>query len=200
MCTETLYDDMKSRQVDYVSPSTYSPNAPYLPYRRYLVDWMSDVGEQCRLHNSTVHVGTIQGGTALNIVPDQTVLDMEFRHLPDVPAEDILEALRQAAGRVEAGFDRPGAVSIEALNSYPGLGPVADPAIIDTAHRLGGDSRTIKVAFGTEAGYFASLGLNTVVMGPGDMSTDGHKPDESLSLDQLGQCDAMMDRVVQMLS
>jgi Cyclin, N-terminal domain/Cyclin, C-terminal domain len=57
--TEDLYEDMKERQVEYVSPSTYAPNATYLPYRRYLVDWMSDVGEQCRLHNSTVHVGIL---------------------------------------------------------------------------------------------------------------------------------------------
>lgn len=46
---------MQERQVDYVSPATYNPRALYLPYRRYLVDWMSDVGEQCRLHNTTVH-------------------------------------------------------------------------------------------------------------------------------------------------
>jgi hypothetical protein len=57
--TEDLYQDMKKRQVEYVSPSTYTPSATYLPYRRYLVDWMSDVGEQCRLHNSTVHVGIL---------------------------------------------------------------------------------------------------------------------------------------------
>jgi hypothetical protein len=50
---------MKARQVEYVSPATYNPRATYLPYRRYLVDWMSDVGEQCRLHNSTVHVGVL---------------------------------------------------------------------------------------------------------------------------------------------
>ena len=59
MTTEDLYQDMKRRQIEYVSPATYNPNAPYLPYRRYLVDWMSDVGEQCRLHNSTVHVGIL---------------------------------------------------------------------------------------------------------------------------------------------
>lgn len=59
MDTHDLYIDMKERQIDYVSPETYSPNAAYLPYRRYLVDWMSDVGEQCRLHNSTVHVSVL---------------------------------------------------------------------------------------------------------------------------------------------
>jgi len=50
---------MRERQVDFVSPSMYNPNASYLPYRRYLVDWMSDVGEQCRLHNTTVHVSVL---------------------------------------------------------------------------------------------------------------------------------------------
>lgn len=57
--TEDLYDDMRERQTDFVAPSDYSPNASYIPYRRYLVDWMSDVGERCRLHNSTVHVSIL---------------------------------------------------------------------------------------------------------------------------------------------
>jgi len=59
VCTADLFADMKERQVDYVSPADYDSTASYLPYRRYLVDWMSDVGEQCRLHNSTVHVSIL---------------------------------------------------------------------------------------------------------------------------------------------
>ena len=59
VCTEDLFHDMRERQVEYVSPATYNPRATFLPYRRYLVDWMSDVGEQCRLHNSTVHVSVL---------------------------------------------------------------------------------------------------------------------------------------------
>mmetsp|Transcript_10158 Transcript_10158/g.12821 ORF Transcript_10158/g.12821 Transcript_10158/m.12821 type:complete len:336 (-) Transcript_10158:185-1192(-) len=59
METEDLFRDMVERQVDYVSPGDYNPTASYLPYRRYLVDWMSDVGEQCRLHTSTVHVSIL---------------------------------------------------------------------------------------------------------------------------------------------
>lgn len=50
---------MRTQQTQYVSPSAYNPTASFLPYRRYLVDWMSDVGEQCRLHNSTVHVSIL---------------------------------------------------------------------------------------------------------------------------------------------
>jgi Cyclin, N-terminal domain/Cyclin, C-terminal domain len=59
LCTEDLYRDMMQRQVDFVCPTTYNPNASYLPYRRYLVDWMSDVGEQCRLHNTTIHCSVL---------------------------------------------------------------------------------------------------------------------------------------------
>lgn len=50
---------MRTQQTEYVSPAAYNPTASFLPYRRYLVDWMSDVGEQCRLHNSTVHVSIL---------------------------------------------------------------------------------------------------------------------------------------------
>lgn len=57
--TADLYSDMHERQVDYVSPQSYDPKASFLPYRRYLVDWMSDVGEQFRLHNTTVHVSVL---------------------------------------------------------------------------------------------------------------------------------------------
>jgi hypothetical protein len=51
--------DMHERQVDYVSPLTFDPNAAFVPYRRYLVDWMSDVGDQCGLHSTTIHVSVL---------------------------------------------------------------------------------------------------------------------------------------------
>lgn len=50
---------MLERESEFVSPSSYNPNASYLPYRRHLVDWMSDVGEQYHLHNTTVHVSVL---------------------------------------------------------------------------------------------------------------------------------------------
>lgn len=46
------------------------------------------------------------------------------------------------------------------------------------------DPTPATVAFGTEAGYFARLGIPTLVCGPGTMK-DGHQPDESIAIDQL---------------
>jgi Cyclin, N-terminal domain/Cyclin, C-terminal domain len=59
ICTHDLYLDMHERQLDYVSPNDFNPNASYLPFRRYLVDWMSDLGEQCRISSTTVHVSVL---------------------------------------------------------------------------------------------------------------------------------------------
>lgn len=65
---------------------------------------------------------------------------------------------------------------------------------------LSGSRQITKVAYGTEAGYFAQLGIPTVVCGPGDMEGQGHKPDEYLSVVQLGECDRMMDRILTQLT
>ena len=60
-------------------------------------------------------------------------------------------------------------------------------------------TETIKVAFGTEAGYFSALGIPTVVCGPGSMAGQGHQRDEYILVSQLAQCDAMLARVVESL-
>lgn len=149
---------------------------------------------------TTLHVGKIAGGRALNIVPDEASLDMEFRHLADVPAADLIAALEDIAARTADAFDHRAALSFETLFTYPGLATAPHAPSIAEASALAASNQTLKVAFGTEAGYFAALGLETLVIGPGDMSRDGHKPDEGLSLDQLARCDAMMDRVLAQLA
>lgn len=57
--TSDLYDSMKLVQSDFVSAEHYNPDAAYLPFRRYLVDWMSDVGEQFNLHQTTIHTSIL---------------------------------------------------------------------------------------------------------------------------------------------
>ena len=145
---------------------------------------------------STVHIGRIVGGRSLNIVPDSTQLDLEFRHLAETPAQDIQRKIEAAAQKASAEFPLARPISVEAINSYPGLNTDPSRAIVARADKLAGKSGTTKVPFGTEAGFFAELGLNTVVIGPGDMASDGHKPDEGLNKAELSACDAMMDRVL----
>ncbi|XDA97273.1 acetylornithine deacetylase [Sulfitobacter sp. LCG007] len=148
---------------------------------------------------STVHVGRLQGGTALNIVPDRAEIDVEFRHLAaDAPGE-ILAALGREADRAAEPFRAsfPDArIVLEEISAYPGLDVGPDEQVVAWAGKLARSPTPIKVAFGTEAGYFAALGIPTVVCGPGDMEGQGHKPDEFISLAALADCGAMMDRLL----
>ncbi|MES0863405.1 acetylornithine deacetylase [Ruegeria sp. SCPT10] len=147
---------------------------------------------------TTVHVGKLSGGMALNIVPDRAELTFEYRHLAVDRAEDILDRIQQAADRTARPYHtvwRGARIDVEQYNAYPGLNVSEDDPVVAYAQKLA-QRTTTKVAFGTEAGFFEMLGIPTVVCGPGSMEGQGHKPDEYLSLQQLSVCDAMMDRIL----
>jgi acetylornithine deacetylase len=152
---------------------------------------------------TTVHVGRIVGGLALNIVPDRCDLDFEIRHLAaddpkrlmlriEAAAEDISARYRDRAP--EAGID----IGID--NDYPGLDTLADADVVAFVQALTGQRATIKVAFGTEGGLFHERAhVPTVICGPGSME-QGHKADEFVTREQLQRCNAMMDKLVERLA
>lgn len=152
---------------------------------------------------TTLHVGTISGGTTLNIVPNRCTLELEFRNLPmDDPAE-LLRGIETDAESVVAPLRdtfQEAAVTIEITNSNPGLSIDAHAPVVAFVQSLTERGTQLKLAFGTEAGLFHStLGVPTLVCGPGSME-QGHKPDEWISDDQIAECDRFMGRLLHMLS
>ncbi|MEM1074167.1 MAG: acetylornithine deacetylase [Pseudomonadota bacterium] len=145
---------------------------------------------------STVHIGRINGGRALNIVPDLVSLDMEVRHLAQTAASDVFEKLSTAAERVCAAEGCTDAIKIEPAASYPGLDHDPKSSSVALLRAATGGSSTTKVPFGTEAGFFAELGLNAVVVGPGDMAAHGHKPDEKIAIGEIESCADMLDKLL----
>ena len=142
---------------------------------------------------TTLHVGTIRGGVALNIVPDHCELVLEIRNMPNDSAPKLVETLRAEAAQVSG-------IEISVINEYPGLSTPSDAEVVALASSATGERSRIKVGFGTEAGLFSTrLGIPCVVCGPGSIN-DAHRPDEFVSLDQLARCDAMLDSVLQTLS
>ncbi|MFO1062043.1 MAG: acetylornithine deacetylase [Dongiaceae bacterium] len=148
---------------------------------------------------TTLHVGRIAGGTALNIVPDACSLEFEIRHLAADDPEALLERLR-AHGRALAGHHHAGfpeaAVEVAARSSYPGLDTPSDAAVVDLVAGLVGERRLGKIDFGTEGGLFhRRLAVPTVICGPGSIGV-AHQPDEHLAPADLARCDAMLDRLI----
>ena len=149
---------------------------------------------------STVHVGVIQGGTALNIVPNRCTVDFEIRHLhADDPAA-ILSSIEQAAVTISDGYPAGCGIAVEVINQYPGLDTPDAADVVAFVKSLTGANATTKVAFGTEGGLFdVRLGIPTVICGPGSMA-QGHKPDEYISVSQIKKCDRFLETLLDRIS
>jgi len=153
---------------------------------------------------TTIHAGMMQGGTALNIVPEKCEIDFEIRNIMADQPEKIISGLREAAEGIVAPFRArfPSAsIGIETLSSYPGLETdQSEPMVAKMRALLGNSDQKVKVAFGTEGGLFQEgLGIPVLICGPGDMD-QGHKPDEYVEITQLAACEAFLAGVLDVLT
>lgn len=149
---------------------------------------------------TTVHTGTIHGGTALNIVPRECSFEFEFRHLPEDDPHALLEELRHFVDEhiaPEMTRTQPGTgFSFEPMSHIPGLATDEDAQVVQLVKALTGQNATAKVAFGTEAGLFQAAGMPAVVCGPGSIE-QAHKPDEFIVLEQIAQCESFLRKLFQ---
>jgi len=138
---------------------------------------------------STVHIGRIDGGKALNIVPNLCTLEFEFRNLPADNPDQLLSELRERAEalvREAKQVSTVAAIDIEVMNEYPGLDTHPSVEAVRLLHSFAApDTQHVKVSFGTEGGLFANrLNVPVVVCGPGSIE-QAHKPDEFIDETQL---------------
>ncbi|MBS9478705.1 acetylornithine deacetylase [Ancylobacter radicis] len=147
---------------------------------------------------TSVHVGSLHGGTALNLVPDHATLEFEARTLPGTDLDSlnarIALIIDEARARLLAQAPEAG-IAIATLSDYPGLDTPEDSgAVRFVAALAGSNAAPVTLAFGTEAGLYARAGIPTVVCGPGDIGR-AHKADEWIGLDELAQAGALMVRL-----
>ncbi len=144
---------------------------------------------------STLHVGKLNGGVQVNIVPNAAVVDWEIRSLAGEDVAGLIAEVEAGAEAIVAPLRAEfpeAAIRVERLWDYPGLGTPVQAEVVNFVKSLTGANGTIKVAFGTEGGLFdARLGIPTVICGPGSMA-QGHKPDEYVSVEQMDRCEAML--------
>ena len=150
--------------------------------------------------STTVHVGTIQGGTARNILAKECRFLWEYRGLPDLDPAEIPRLFAAEVERVtRERLNRYGAFGrIETLEEVdiPGLAPEPGSAAERLCLRLAGRNHTVAVPYATEAGRFQAAGLPTVVCGPGDIA-QAHQPDEFITLDALGQGELFLRELIE---
>src|SRR5690606_15693549 len=127
----------------------------------------------------------------------------EYRSLPDADPSEIITRFTELA---ESNVLPP----LRAI--FPGarIEPVTRAQAPGRARRDGqpGETLALKLAhcnaaeavsYNTEAGLFQLADIPTVVCGPGDIA-QAHKPDEFISLSQVKECEAFMQRLADHVS
>lgn len=146
---------------------------------------------------STIHVGNLTGGSALNMIPETAMLQFEIRYLAGEDVEALLAGVQNAAAGIAAKARRRRAeadIEIFEINRYPGFDISSGPET-SFLESMGGHLPPGKVDYGTDGGVIATKGVPVLVCGPGDISR-AHKADEYIGLTELNECDAFLDRIL----
>jgi acetylornithine deacetylase len=141
-----------------------------------------------------LNVGTVHGGSAINVVPDRCVVEVGARPLPGSSAADLLARI---AGAVREDLSPPSSPSpeVEMLSDSPPLVVDREAPIHRFLCSLVGQSEDASVAFATDAGWLQRLGLDCVIFGPGAIEV-AHKPNEWLPKDELAAARGLLERTV----
>ena len=151
---------------------------------------------------TTTHVGTIRGGTALNIVPRDCTFDFEIRHLPFDDPDAFIRDVEAFAARFLPDMhavDPHTYIAFDHVSNLPGFDTHDGSDITALGHACNETMEVGKVSFGTEASLFHGAAIPTVICGPGHIA-QAHQPNEWVSLEQIARCEAFMQRLVERLS
>ena len=148
---------------------------------------------------STVNVGQINGGTAVNIIANECRFRWEVRPVPSDDPYQLRElfdafAMRDVLARLQATAPEA-SIETQPLFVLPALARDARSPAEQIVLRSSGGNRAHSVAFASEAGIYQQAGIPTVICGPGSIE-QAHKPDEFIELAQISDCLAFMGRLV----
>ena len=152
-----------------------------------VLSWRKELQKQFRdnrfnVPEPTINFGTIHGGDNPNRICAECELTLDLRLIPDMELEAIRAGLRSLVSETIAGSG----LSVECnsiFDGIPGFETDKNSEVIQIAEKLcGRESGT--VAFGTEGPYLNAMGMDTVVLGPGDID-QAHQANEYLSLNRI---------------
>ncbi len=152
---------------------------------------------------ATVSTGLIRGGTAINIVPDYCAFEFDYRNLPHMTVDELIEPIRQYISTQLLPAMRKvapeAAIKLNHVVNVPPLNDANNHYLHKLIAGLVDVEQQAKVAYATEGGQFQNSGINTVVCGPGSI-TVAHKANEYIELEQLSRCDVFLRKLIQILS
>lgn len=133
---------------------------------------------------TTLNIGTIQGGTAKNIVPGECRFQLEWRPIPGQATDTVPQAVSRIADNlreVDSDFE----YKFQVIRQQDGFESAASCSLVQSIEASSGRA-AISIPFGSEASILSSKAEEVVVFGPGDMQT-AHSSRECVPLSELDE-------------
>jgi acetylornithine deacetylase len=138
---------------------------------------------------SSLQIGTMKGGQAINIIPDFSAIELEARAISGISPLELLGPVRASVEALAAkGVD----IEWTPMSDYPALSLAANAPLVLLLEELTGTPCLAAVSYGTEAGLFQAAGIDAIICGPGDIGR-AHKPDEFITTGELSACQSMLE-------
>lgn len=155
-------------------------------------------GERPRHHErfpetpyATVNIGTIQGGAAVNVIPDRCEIEIGVRLLPGMSSEETVEEIRDMVARVLA----PGESRLEIASDSPPMYLDPETDIHRQLSEMVSQADLHSVSFASDAGWFQKLGMHCVLFGPGAIEV-AHRPNEFMPMDEFARAEKLLPAII----
>ncbi|MEW8324427.1 MAG: acetylornithine deacetylase [Candidatus Thiodiazotropha taylori] len=152
-----------------------------------VLNWRTDLQRRYKnpafeIDVPTLNLGHIHGGDNPNRICGKCELQFDLRPLPGMDLQLLRAELSE---RIESCLSDSG---LEwhykpLFDGIPAVETAAEAAIVKAVERFT-DTQAGAVAFGTEAPYLNSMGMETVICGPGSID-QAHQPDEYIPLEHI---------------
>jgi acetylornithine deacetylase len=131
----------------------------------------------------TLNVGTIQGGTADNVIAEQCRIKISYRPLPgqDVRAihREIARRVSDIGGRDRGGSEKRATIVVGEPRIVGALQTPRGTRLERALLEVLGPHSVAGAPFSTDGPALASVGIDSLVCGPGDLD-QAHQPNESI--------------------
>ena len=149
--------------------------------------------------HTSIHVGTVNGGIAPNVIADRCSFKWDIRCIPQDSIPEILEEFEaHCRGREEQLKNIfPGFV-IETVNNHPevpALDTKEDQDIAQLIKELTEADQFDTVSYAAEAGQFEEGGFPAIICGPGDIA-QAHRANEFVSRVQLKRGVELIEKLI----
>ena len=140
---------------------------------------------------STINIGVLSGGNAVNIVAGKCHIGWSLRVMPTDDAAEIIAEIQRATAKVDFALkaqDGNCGATLVIHTEVPSFKVEPTPTAANLCRSFTGENNKDQVvSFATEAGQFQLAGYSVAVCGPGSIE-QAHKPNEFIALSEMDRC------------